>query len=179
MRFFCKGWATLRYASVLFNCINPDQPLLILRVKRKTAPRPLFRMFHQPLPHRIRVHIVQFFFPLRITPHIEVVKTPLPKAPVLRHGITTFQGKLALRTAPLPSSHRARYSLFQHLQDPRHVSTLGLADQQMHMLRHDDVSDQPKFTFLSSLFQHPEEQISRSNRFQIPPPVVTTEGYKM
>jgi len=38
-----KGWATLRCVPILIHWINPDQPLLVLRVKRKTAPHPLPR----------------------------------------------------------------------------------------------------------------------------------------
>jgi hypothetical protein len=176
---FCKGWATLCPLPVLLNWINPNQPRLIVRIKRKAAPRPLPRMLHQPLHHWIRVNVVQFFFPLRIAPHIEVVKSPLPKSPVLFHGISELQGKLRARSAPLLSSHRSRYALLQYLQHSRHIAFLRLADQQMHVLRHEDVPNQPELIGASDLPQYFQEQIPRANRFQIAPPVVATEGNKM
>ncbi len=46
---------------------------------RPTAPRPVPRMFDQLSLHRIRVHVLQFLPPFLLAPHIEVVKSPLPK----------------------------------------------------------------------------------------------------
>jgi len=125
------------------------------------------------------MHVVQFFFPLCIAPDIEVVKSPLPKSPVLFHGIAELQGKLGTRNAPLFSAHRSRYALFQNLQHPRHIAFLRLADQQMHVLRHEHVPDQPELKFASDFPQHFQEQISRANCFQIPPPVVATKRNEM
>jgi hypothetical protein len=46
----------------------------------------------------------------------------------------------------------------------------------MHVLRHKDVPDQPELIFASHFSQDFQEQIPCANRFQIPPPMVTTKG---
>ena len=38
-------------------------------------------MLHKPLLDRIGVHVMEFFLPLRSTPHIEVEKAALPETP--------------------------------------------------------------------------------------------------
>jgi len=47
------------------------------------------------------------------------------------------------------------------------------------MLRHDDVPHQPKPKFAPDLAQNFQKQISRANRFQVAPPVITAKSKEM
>jgi len=47
------------------------------------------------------------------------------------------------------------------------------------MLRHDDVPHQPKLKFAPDLAQNFQKQISRANRFQVAPPVITAKSKEM
>ena len=49
---------------------------------------------------------------------------------------------------------------FQSLHDGRRSMLLRFADQQVKMLRHDDVSDDDELVLLSNLLQHLEKQIA-------------------
>src|SRR6266571_7293973 len=65
-------------ASLQIQYIDPRQSCFVFRVKRETAPRPVLRVPHEPSHHRIRVHVLQFFFFLLVTVHVEIVKPRLP-----------------------------------------------------------------------------------------------------
>src|SRR2546425_7412586 len=71
--------APLDSASLQIHCIDPRQSCFVFRVKRETAPRPVLRVPHEPSRHRIRVHVLQFFFFLLVTVHVEIVKPRLPE----------------------------------------------------------------------------------------------------
>jgi len=47
------------------------------------------------------------------------------------------------------------------------------------MLGHDDVPNQPKLKFAPDLAQNFQKQISRANRFQVAPPVITAKSKEM
>ena len=49
--------------------------------------------------------------------------------------------------------------------NPRHAPLLRLADQQMHMLRHEDIPNQPKPIFPPYFPQDFQKQISGADRF--------------
>src|SRR5258708_683810 len=70
---------SLDLAPLEIHGIDLHQSRFVSCVKRKTAPRPILGMLHQPALHRIRVHVVQFFFLLLVAVHIEVVKPRLPE----------------------------------------------------------------------------------------------------
>ena len=94
--------------------VNPNQPVLGIRVERKTAPRPVFRMIDQFSFQRIHMHVVKFFDFLLQTPHIEIVEAALPKA---RHRIVaTWKDQIQLSGGRSPlAAQAARDALFQNL----------------------------------------------------------------
>ena len=124
------------------------------------------------------MHVVQFFLHLRPRPHIEVVVAPLPEPPQPVILSRKAQRQLPLPLAFLPA-HALRKPLFEDLNHFRGLHRSRLADQQMHVLRHEHVPDQPELKFASDFPQHFQEQISRANCFQIPPPVVATKRNEM
>lgn len=88
----------------------------------ETAPWPVLRFRHEPAPHRISVKITQLLSKLSSTPDIEVVVALLPE---------WFLG---------PQGEPACHALLQRFQRLRKRAALGFVHEQMHMLRHDDVS---------------------------------------
>ena len=73
-------------------------------------------------PHRISVKIAQLLAKLSFTPDIEVIVTLLPER---------FLG---------PQGEPTCHALLQRFQRLRKRAALGFVHEQMHMLRHDDVS---------------------------------------
>ena len=92
------------------------------RVMHKATPLPIVRARNQPALDRIAMDVTQFLDPLAFGPYRHVVVTNLPAAALTR-------------TAQLP-----RYHLLQHLDGNRERRALRFADQQMHVLRHHDIS---------------------------------------
>jgi hypothetical protein len=60
--------------------VNPDQSVIEIRVERRTAPGPVFRVIDSFSFQRIHVHIVKFFDSLLQTLHVEIIEAALPKA---------------------------------------------------------------------------------------------------
>ena len=77
--------------------IHVQQRLLLPKIKRPTAPRPIPRMLHQSALHRIRMHVVQLFFFLSLAVYIEVMEPRLPQAP--RRLQAPRKGKFSLSAA--------------------------------------------------------------------------------
>src|SRR5260370_18474877 len=98
--------------------VDSPQSRFSLRIVRPTAPRPVFRMFHQLPLHRIRMHILDLFFHLFCAPYIEVVKSPLPETAVVQFTSRKLQQELSgFPLSPLPAQCPP-YFLLQHLQAP-------------------------------------------------------------
>src|SRR6266487_2230105 len=78
--------APLDSASLQIHCIDPRQSCFVFRVKRETAPRPVFRVPHEPSQHRIRVQVLQFFLFLLVTVHVEIDLPPSSAHGIIRHS---------------------------------------------------------------------------------------------
>jgi len=59
--------------------IDSDQSGVLLRMKRKTTPRPIFGMSDQFSFYGIQVHELKFFYELGLAPDVEIVKAVLPE----------------------------------------------------------------------------------------------------
>ena len=70
----------------LRNDVNVQQPGLILRVERPTAPRPVTWMRHKFFSHRISLHVVQFLLRLGAQIHIAVVIPQAGATPFVRRN---------------------------------------------------------------------------------------------
>ncbi len=114
----------------------------------ETAPRPLFRTLHQPSPHRIAMDVTQLFRLLGVAPYVEIVIARLPQRTSLR--------------LPQPPRH----VLLQHLQRDRKFRSLRLGQQQMNMLRHDDISGNVETVPFPRVFEGLLKDVSGVRRAQ-------------
>jgi len=76
-------------------------------------------------------------------------------------------------------AHIPRHLQLQSVQHPGRRSLCRLTDQQMYMLRHYHVPDQPKSHLVADFSQLLYEEVARTYRLQQWQPPITTEGNKM
>ncbi len=173
---FCRSdFVLLSFSS---DRIDPHQSIITSLVPRARTPHPIPRRTHQSTLHRIQVHVFQLLHLLLVTPHIEIVKPPLPE---LRQRILSSKLKLELANnfLPPPPPHLPRHSLLQHLQHRRRRPFRRLAHQQMNVFRHHHESDQSKSVSIAKLTQYLHKQVARSLRSQQRQPPVTTASDEM
>ena len=108
------------------------------------------------------MQVPQLLRPLLLGKYIEVVITRLPER--------------RLRP-PFPQS--PRHQLLQHLDRCAEFLSLRFADQQMNVLRHDDVTEHRETIPAPHLFQGPLERSLRQLGIEQCQPPVTTEGEKV
>src|SRR6202011_2690360 len=89
-------------------------------VVSKTAPLLVLGTFSQPSLHWIAMNIAQLFHKLQVISKVEIVVPLLPKMICI-------------------ANQTPRYSLFQRLQRIGQRIPLWFAEQEVNMLRHDDV----------------------------------------
>jgi hypothetical protein len=117
--------------------VDLDGPLFSQRVIAVTAPSPLLRRRDQSALHRIPVHIVQFLNDLFLREYVEVIRSGQPEC----------WRKIVIRRArAAPGKALPRHPLLQDLYSYRNISIVGLANEQMEILRHDHVADHREFS---------------------------------
>ncbi len=131
--------------------IDPNQPSLSVRIRAVTAPPPLIGLLRQPAHHRIPVHVSQLLHNFPLTPHVEVIKPPLPELP---RG--TARRPPTLRKSQLHRLHHHRRVLAPGSGTGR-FRNHRLGNQQVHMLRHDDIPEDGKAVSLGHPFEHVQE----------------------
>src|SRR5271157_3211799 len=123
----------------------------------KTAPRPMFRFCDQPALHRIAVNVAKLLDALALRPHVEIVIASLPEVCQV-------------------TNQTAGNRLLDGLHGAGQRSVLRLADQQMHVLGHDHVTDEIEVVSPSALFQRDFKQMHRTWTCQQRLTLVATEG---
>src|SRR5262249_47505261 len=93
--------------------IDGDQSFFVVGVVGETTPWPIPRMLHESPFDRIGVHVMEFFFLFRRTPHIEIEETALPETRVCAEGIAEVQGELVCRSTALLAAHSSRDRCFK------------------------------------------------------------------
>src|SRR5258707_1252023 len=101
---------------------------------KKAAPLPIFRTLAQSALHRIPMNVAQFLHELGIATYIVVVISLLPEV---------------FGTADQPP----RYTLLKGLHRFGQSLSLGLAQQKVHVFRHDDISINAKLEAPTHAFQ--------------------------
>ena len=81
------------------------------------------------------MNIAQFLNPFALSEYVEIIVSCLPER--------------LDRSIPQLSRHR----LFQHLQGKGECGALGFADQQVDVLRHDDITDEVKAVPAANAFE--------------------------
>src|SRR6266566_4546362 len=122
------------------------------------------------------MHIAQLLDALAITPHVEIIKSPLP------HMFGYFAEQCPLPSySPLAhlSQHSPREPLRQRLHHLRRITFLWFADQQMHMFRHNDVTNHYDNIALAHLLQNFEQQVAATSAGEPVLAVIATASDEM
>lgn len=149
-----------------------------IRVEGKTAPGPLLGVIDQFSFQRVHMHVVEFFNSLLQTPHVKVVKPPLPKARQQIVAACKDQIQLSGGRSPF-AAEAARDALFQNLNYSRRRSFDRFADEQMDVLRHDNVAHKGKSVAVAHLAKNSDENVSGANRAQKWQTSIASEGNEM
>jgi hypothetical protein len=124
------------------------------------------------------VHVFQFLSPLFRAVDVEVVISPLPEAAQFAGCVWEVQRELALGPA-FPGTHRARHPLLQDLDKLRQISLAGLAEEQVHVLRHHHISNEKRSAAVTHFSQSLQEQSASPDGAQERSSLVATEGDEM
>ena len=125
------------------------------------------------------MHVMEFLPQLLFAPHVEIVETPLPEMFLVCLSFRKAQRQLARRGFPLAVAQRRGNFLLQYLQGLGGIPSWWLAQQQMDVLRHDYVTDQPETVPDANLIENFHESVACSSRSEEGPPPVTTERDEM
>ncbi len=100
--------------------------------------------------------IVELFPVLAFDAYVEVVKARLPER---ARQLVADECELPFSFPPSRPA-LARDTLLENLHDNRRVLDCRLADRQMKMLGHDDVTGHKNLVLLSGFFQNLQEQVT-------------------
>ena len=138
----------------------------------KTAPLPVLRVHNEAALDRVVVHIPEFLGPLVGTPDVEVVVANLPEGMVVR----PFPYLLQRTRKSGAGEQLVGADLLEHLQSRCQRASLRLADEKMHVLRHDNVSSDEESVPYAGALQSEFENTARGWSAEKRSPAVTTEG---
>jgi hypothetical protein len=169
-----------RPVRLLFRfAIRRARTLLPILVKPITAPGPHPRLGDESAFHRIPVHIVQLLAPLLRTPQIEIIKPPPETPPRLRRRLGPQSHLTLIRSLSPLSSQALRHALLQGLHHRRRRAHFRLRNQQINVLGHHHVADQPELIALARRIQNPQKHVPLPRRSQQGPAWVTATRNKM
>ena len=138
-----------------FDLDSPFHPCCIVN---KAAPFPILWSLHQSSPHWIAMNVVQLLDALLFRPYLIIVVADLPKA------------------WPIRSLQLSRGDLFQHLDDHRQSRALRFTDEQVHVLRHHDISSHIAAVPDADSLEFSLESFFCCGRIQQPPTLAAAEG---
>src|SRR5689334_11791035 len=121
------------------------------------------------------MHVFKFLANFLLAPHVEVIESGLPESRQTAVASCKRQAQLLRRRAAPASAEIARDALLQNFQNQRWRSFRSLADEQVHVIGHDHVSNQQEFVPLTNLAESLHEEISRSCCAEQRQPPITTE----
>jgi hypothetical protein len=119
----------------------PDRAGLLQKIVTITRPAPILRSFHKTSGDRIAVHVLQLFDSLVMGEHIEVVITGLPER-TLREAFWDRELEGLKRFGK------------------RNLVVFRFTDEEVNMLRHDDVAEDLEVVPPPGLFERVEEDVS-------------------
>ena len=144
-------------------------------IRGGTAPYPILGIFDQSPRDRIAMHVLEFLASLFRAVHVEIVKSRLPETRRLRQSVKC-ERLLDRGHFSAPAAHPLGDAQFEAMHHRGWVARFRLADQQVHVLRHDYVADYNEAVLGSNLFERAHERVPRARRSQQRQPAVTTEG---
>src|ERR1700733_8632530 len=104
-----------------------------------TAPVPLLRRQHQTADSGIAMHVTQLLHALLLGEHDEIVEAMLPNVSLGKRDLPQG-GQYGINTGAIAIQQLACERLFQNLYHQGRIAALGLTEQKMNMLGHDNVS---------------------------------------
>ena len=141
--------------------IRRTQSSLAVRVETGAAPAPVIRIPHKLALHWIKVHVIQLFVLLFGAPHIEVIEAALPELRILfKRGFIRDKRLARKGFVPVRPAQFYRRSSLQNLHHGRRVAHVRLADQQVEMLRHQDVPEEAEIMALADVDQDFQEEVA-------------------
>ena len=156
--------------------IHSHQARFPVKVGAETAPSPLLRFGNQSAIHGVSVNVAQLLDALMLCPHVEIIETRLPDmAGRVATGHVVRDGE----TPTLPegkSATRAGEAVFDDFHHEGRIADVGLGDQQMKMLRHDDVAVNNEAILAAGFLEDFEEQVATEGGAEMRAAVVTTAG---
>ena len=158
--------------------IDADQSVLGICVERKAAPGPILRVIDQFSLQWIHVHVVQLFDSLLQAPHIEIVEATLPETWQRTFAICKAQVQLSSISSVFPAQAPGD-ALFQNLNRRRGRSFCRLANEEMDVLRHHDISNKRKPVAVPDLAENLNERVLGTNRTQERYAPIATERDEM
>lgn len=109
------------------------------------------------------------------TPHVEIIKPPLPETPRRLSRCLRPQTHLLGALPSVTSPQGSRHALLQNLHHRRRGPHLRFRNQQMNVIRHHHIPNQPELISLAHLIQNSQKHIpAMRSPQQRPPPVTTT-----
>jgi hypothetical protein len=126
---------------------------------------------------RIHVHVVKFFDSLLQAPHIKIIEATLPES-TERIAAGKWQTKLSSSIALL-AAQASRDALLQHLNHSGRRPIGRLADQQVDVLRHDDIAHEGESIVVAGLAKNLDKGVSSANRAQQRQASIASEGDKV
>ena len=154
--------------------LNPQlhRPGFTESVAAEGAPAPQFRRINQSPLYRIVMHVVQLLSMFAPAEDIEVIGALLPESRWQLGRPELYLNFGLLLSCPTAAGN----TLFENLHGHSDSSLSGLADQQMEVLRHDDVTPDDKLIFLSDFLQDFQEQIAAAGGSEKGLSMITTAG---
>ena len=121
------------------------------------------------------MHVAQLLFDLGLAPDHEVVKPPLPN--VLRWESRVPERALELDAwATRRSQQGVGKALLENLHDGGGIAAFGLAQQQVDVFGHDDVSEDDEAVAAADLFEKVEEEVAAAFASQQGSTLIATAG---
>lgn len=132
-------------------------------------------MDHESALHRIAVHVIQFLEQFFFTVDIEVVIAALPESLSPGQVIPKGQRELAWRAAPFAAKYPGN-ALLQHLDDFGRSGLGRFIDQQMDVLGHEHIAEEPEAGTCADLTKDFHEEISGALTLEEGTALEATEG---
>ena len=163
----------LRYPHPrLHALVHQHWPALAKEVVPGTAPPPLFGLRDQASFYRVLMDVVQLLLALLRGPQDKIIEPSLPNVLFAIAVARVHSGNLG----PQPSQYAPCEALFDGLHHRGRIAAFRLTQQQMDMLRHDDVAHHDEMIASAHALHYFKKQVASGGGLEQRAPLVTTGG---
>lgn len=121
------------------------------------------------------MHVARLLGALVPVPHDKIVEAPLPDTALLKNRVP----QTSVRTVQSLSEFLQQFAgvaLLEHLQNDRMILFVRFGQEEVHMLRHDHISNDNNSVADSGFFEDAQEEVTTLRRTWQRTAMVTTEG---